>query len=75
MASGVGKRLCVDSVTDEQLRLGFARVLVEVNVESDFSKEIEIVGADGGRVIVVTDGGRVIVVIEYPWFPVKCKKC
>jgi hypothetical protein len=65
-ASGVGKPLCADSVTEEQLRLGFARVLVEVNIDSDFPQEIEIVGADGSKVAVG---------IEYPWLPVKCKKC
>ena len=66
LASGVGKPLCADSVTEEQLRIGYARVLVEVSVESDFPKEIEIVGADGSRVVVG---------IEYPWIPVKCHKC
>lgn len=66
VASGVGKPLCADSVTEEQLRLGFARVLVEVNVDSDFPKEIEIAGSDGIPVIVG---------IEYPWIPVKCNKC
>ncbi|GLT72076.1 hypothetical protein SLA2020_440390 [Shorea laevis] len=64
VASGVGKPLCADSVTEEQLRLGFARVLVEVNFNYDFPKEIEIVGADGSPVIVG---------IEYPWLPLKCK--
>jgi hypothetical protein len=66
VASGIGKPLCADSVTEEQLRLGFARVLIEVNVDSEFPKEIEIEGADGVRVTVG---------IEYPWLPVKCKKC
>ncbi|XP_059431576.1 uncharacterized protein LOC132165089 [Corylus avellana] len=65
-ASGVGKPLCVDSVTEDQLRLGFARVLVEVDIDSDFPREVEVVGADGGRVAVG---------IEYPWLPIKCKKC
>jgi hypothetical protein len=66
VASGVGKPLCADSVTEEQIRLGFARVLVEINIDSDFPKEVEVVGADGNRVIVG---------VEYPWIPVKCKKC
>ncbi|XP_059436754.1 uncharacterized protein LOC132169808 [Corylus avellana] len=66
VASGVGKPICADSVTEEQLRLGFARVLVEVDMNSVLPKEIEIVGVDGGRVVVG---------IEYPWLPVKCKKC
>jgi hypothetical protein len=66
VASGIGKPLCADSVTEEQLRLGFARVLIEVNVDSKFLKEIEIEGANGVKVTVG---------IEYPWLPVKCKKC
>jgi hypothetical protein len=66
VASGVGKPLCADSVTEEQLRLGFARVLVEVNIDSDFPKEVEIAGLNGQTVVVG---------IEYPWIPLKCKKC
>jgi hypothetical protein len=66
VASGIGKPLCVDSVIEEQLRIGFARVLVEVSIDSDFPKEIEIVGVDGNRVVVG---------IEYPWIPIKCMKC
>ena len=64
VASGVGKPICANSVTEEQLRLGFARVLVEVNMDSDFPKEVEIVGANRSRVVVG---------VEYPWIPVKCK--
>jgi hypothetical protein len=52
VASGVGKPFCADSVTEEQLRLSYARVLVEVNINSDFPKEVEIVGAEGERVAV-----------------------
>ena len=48
------------------MRLGFARVLVEMDIEFVFPKEIEIAGVDRGRVIVS---------IEYPWLLVKCKKC
>jgi hypothetical protein len=58
VASGVGKPICADSITEEQLRL-------EVDMESGFPKEIEIVGVDGGRVVVR---------IEYPWLPLKCMK-
>jgi hypothetical protein len=52
VASGIGKPLRADFVTKEQLRIGFARVLVEVNVDSEFPKEIEVVGADEERVVV-----------------------
>jgi hypothetical protein len=66
VASGIGKPFCANSVTEEQIRLGFARMLVEINIESDFPKKVEVVGVDGNRVIVG---------VEYPWIPVKCKKC
>jgi hypothetical protein len=66
VASSIGKPICVYSITEEQLRLGFARVLVVVDMESGFPKEIEIVGVDRGRVVVG---------IEYPWLLLKCKKC
>jgi phage FluMu protein Com len=66
VASGIGKPLCTDSIAEEQLRIGFARVLVEVSIDSDFPKEIEIVGVVGNRVVVG---------IEYPWIPIKCMKC
>lgn len=66
IASGVGKPLCANSTTEEQRRLGFARVLVEVNTDSDFPKEIEITNYDG---LPVNIG------VEYPWLPVQCKTC
>jgi hypothetical protein len=38
VASGVSKALCATFVTEDQLRIGFARVFVEVNVDSKFPK-------------------------------------
>jgi hypothetical protein len=66
VASGVGNPLCVDSVTEEQRRLAFARVLVEVDVDSDFSKKIDIIDLNEE---VIKIG------VEYPWLSIKCKKC
>lgn len=66
VASGVGRAFCADSVTEEQLRLGYARVLVEMDIDSNFPKEVEVVCADGVRIVVG---------IEYPWLPIKYKKC
>ncbi|GLT55151.1 hypothetical protein SLA2020_282980 [Shorea laevis] len=65
VASGVGKPLCADVATEEQLRLGFARVLVEVNIDSNFLEKVEIVGVNGLPIVVG---------IEYPWISLKCKK-
>lgn len=66
VASGVGKPLYADSVTEEQKRLGFARVLVEVNVHSLLPKEVS---------IMLEDGDKIDIEIEYPWLPPKCTVC
>jgi hypothetical protein len=66
VASGVGKPLYADKVTEEQRRLGFARVLVEIDVNSDCPKEI---------VICRKNGDSVSVGVEYPWLPPKCFVC
>jgi hypothetical protein len=66
IANGVGKPLYADKVTEEQRRLGFARVLVEIDVNSDCPREIE---------INMPDGSLVQVGVEYPWLPPKCSIC
>jgi hypothetical protein len=66
IVSGIGKPICEDSVTENHSRLRFARVLVEVYIDAEFPKEIEVIGLDGG---ILTIG------VEYPWLPIRCKKC
>jgi len=66
VASGVGKPIYVDKVTEDQKRLGFAQVLVEIHMNSDCPKEIEILRSNGG---VVTVG------VVYFWLPPKCSVC
>jgi hypothetical protein len=66
VASGVGKPLYADKVTEEQKRLGFARVLVEIDMNSDCPKEIEIQRSNGEIVYVG---------VVYPWLPPKCSIC
>jgi hypothetical protein len=56
IASGVGKPICADSVTEQYLRLGFARVLVEVNVDDEVRKEIDVLGIDGIKLVWNTPG-------------------
>jgi hypothetical protein len=58
--------LYADSITTDQERIGFARVLVEVHSDSSFPKEILVKGA-GGRMFTVG--------VEYPWIPLKFKNC
>ncbi|XP_062171116.1 uncharacterized protein LOC133876895 [Alnus glutinosa] len=66
VASGVGVPLYADKVTKEQKRLGFARVLVELDVNSDCPKEMTICRANGDSVTVG---------VIYPWLPPKCSSC
>lgn len=66
VASGVGVPLYADKVTEEQKRLGFARVLVELDVNSDCPKEMIICRANGDSVTVG---------VVYPWLPPKCSTC
>ncbi|KAK1554682.1 hypothetical protein Q3G72_015780 [Acer saccharum] len=65
VVSGVGKPLYADSITRDQTRLGFARVLVEVHSDSTFPKEVVIKGA-GGQLVFVG--------VEYPWIPIQCNE-
>lgn len=57
VASGIGKPLFANSVTEEQMRLGYARVLVEVNMESKYPRFIDL-DVGGGKMIIVA--------VEYP---------
>lgn len=66
VASGVGKPLYADKVTEDQKRLGFARVLVEIDINSECPKEIEICRSNGNSIIIG---------VEYPWLPPKCSTC
>lgn len=65
-ASGIGKPLYADKVTEERKRLGFARVLVEIDITSECPKEI-VIGRENGDTINVG--------VEYPWLPPKCSVC
>jgi hypothetical protein len=58
--------LYADSITEEQKRLGYARVLVEIDVESECPKEIVICRANGDLINIG---------VEYPWLPPKCSLC
>jgi hypothetical protein len=66
VASGVVRPLYADKITEDQQRLGYDRVLVEVEVSSDYPKEIFIRRKDG-EVINIE--------VEYPWIPPKCSLC
>lgn len=63
VASGVGRPHYANSFTKNHQRLSFARILVEVDINADFPKNI---GVDKGN------GRSCLVGIEYPWIPSKC---
>lgn len=66
VASGVGKPLYADRITEEQKRLGFARLLVEIDTASVCPKEV---------IVQKENGSTISVGIEYPWLPPKCLEC
>ncbi|GAA0173496.1 hypothetical protein LIER_43948 [Lithospermum erythrorhizon] len=66
ISSQLGKPLFADRNTSEQRRLGYARVCVEVKVESTLFEEIPIKYANG-----YVHYQKV----HYEWVPSKCMKC
>lgn len=66
VASGVVRPLYADSIMEEHKRLGYARVLVEIYVESECPREI---------VIFRNIGDSITIGVEYPWLPPKCTLC
>jgi hypothetical protein len=66
VASGVGVPFYTDRVTEEQKRVGFVRVLVEIDFNSDCPKEL---------VTCRSNGETVTVEVVYPWLPPKCTTC
>ncbi|GAA0162521.1 hypothetical protein LIER_43608 [Lithospermum erythrorhizon] len=66
ISSQLGKPLFADRNTSEQRRLGYARVCVEVKVESTLFEEIPIKYANGYAHYQK---------VHYEWVPSKCMKC
>ncbi|XP_074318565.1 uncharacterized protein LOC141655379 [Silene latifolia] len=62
----VGKCIKCDVATEERTRLGYARVMVELQVDQQLPASISFKDENGGVVQVE---------IEYEWKPVKRKKC
>lgn len=65
VASVIGKPLTLDLATKERRRLSYARVCVELNVDSPMRADI----------IVNLRGEDFIVTINYEWKPQKCNLC
>ena len=52
VASGVGRTLYADTVTEVNQRLGFTWVFMEVDLEAEFPREIEVDMGDGNSFLV-----------------------
>lgn len=66
ITSGIGNPLFTIYVIEDQQRFGFARFLVDVDVDYALPKEL---------VVDVGDGKLITVGVEYPWLPIKCTRC
>nr|GEU50184.1 hypothetical protein [Tanacetum cinerariifolium] len=76
LASSLGKPIIMEEVTTRMCltgegRVGFARVLVEINAEKEIKDKIEIVYKGKN----ITDGLRKVVEVEYAWKPFVCEHC
>lgn len=63
IASSVGTPLYADHLTETGKRLSYAKICVEVNLESEFRDSVEVLYANGDCATVA---------IWYPWKPLRC---
>ncbi|XP_039022529.1 uncharacterized protein LOC120155005 [Hibiscus syriacus] len=66
IASAIGNPLTMDSVTASKSRLEFAKLCVEIGVNDDIPKSIE---------VILGNGQTTTVFVEVPWLPNCCLKC
>ena len=62
----IGKFIQVDTHTMKRSLIGFARLLVELEIDQELVKEIEIEDEDGEILLYKVD---------YEWLPITCTKC
>ncbi|GJT68150.1 ATPase, F1/V1/A1 complex, alpha/beta subunit [Tanacetum coccineum] len=76
LASSIGKPVIMDEVTTKMCvtgvgRLGFARILVEIDAEKGIKDKIEVLYKSKN----VSEGTKKIVNVEYSWIPCICSHC
>ncbi|PWA52039.1 hypothetical protein CTI12_AA458970 [Artemisia annua] len=76
IASSLGKPLLMDKTTAKMChegigRVGYARVLIEVNTSKEFKKNVEVCYRSGDK----KEECLRLVDVEYTWRPVVCNKC
>ncbi|XP_039009388.1 uncharacterized protein LOC120137798 [Hibiscus syriacus] len=66
IASAIGVPLSMDSITASKSRLEYAKVCVEIGVNDELPKFID---------VVLRDGQATSVSVDVPWIPSCCRKC
>ncbi|KAG5560627.1 hypothetical protein RHGRI_003823 [Rhododendron griersonianum] len=66
VASAVGKPLYADRTTETCQRLNYAKICVEIDVNSVLPDNFD---------IVLANGDKFSIKVWYPWRPLKCDKC
>lgn len=66
VASAVGNPLYADQLTESCKRLSYAKICVEVDVDSILPESFE---------LSLSNGSKFNIKVWYPWRPLKCEKC
>ncbi|KAF7113433.1 hypothetical protein RHSIM_RhsimUnG0127000 [Rhododendron simsii] len=66
VASAVGKPLYADQMTEQCRRLNYAKICVEVDVDSILPDSFD---------LILANGDSFTIKVWYPWKPLKCAKC
>ncbi|XP_044491492.1 uncharacterized protein LOC123215458 [Mangifera indica] len=66
IASAIGNPLYVDSITEEGTRLDYARICIEIKVDSECPDSI---------CLSLLNGECMVINVEYSWKPIKCNGC
>ncbi|KAF7150685.1 hypothetical protein RHSIM_Rhsim02G0109600 [Rhododendron simsii] len=66
LASAIGKPMYADEMVEATSRISYARICVEVDVQSILPHSIDL----------ITSSGRLVKInVKYPWRPLKCVSC
>ncbi|XP_044472222.1 uncharacterized protein LOC123200907 [Mangifera indica] len=66
LASAIGNPLYMDSITEEGIRLEYARVCIEIEVDSECPEDIS---------LTLPNGETMVINVEYAWKPIKWNGC
>ncbi|XP_044503435.1 uncharacterized protein LOC123224020 [Mangifera indica] len=66
IASAIGTPLYADSITEEETRLDYARICIEIKVDTECPDSI---------CLTLPNGECMVINVEYSWKPLKCNVC